>query len=114
MRSWTVWTGPGQRADGEAVDFPAAICLPIDRASIPWDGVPASIPTRVQRLYADTPEPKRPIGWRALLISSCEVLKLHFPETLGEPNGIPTAEAMHWGTHVGDLHAAALCLPSID
>jgi hypothetical protein len=43
--------------------------------------------------------------WRTLLISSGEVLKFDLPETLGEPNGIPTSEAMHCTLPFGD-HAA--------
>ena len=49
--------------------------------------------------------------WRTLLISSGEVLKFDLPETLGEPNGIPTSEAMHCTLPFGDH---AYVFPQVD
>jgi len=100
--AWTGWTGPGQRANGKLVGLPATICLSIDRNAIPWDGVLANIPDWAQRLYANTPESERPVGWRARLVYSGEIFRFHFPEALDESNGIPTAEAMHWALLAGD------------
>ncbi|MGI6458694.1 MAG: hypothetical protein ACOX5J_01115 [Candidatus Hydrogenedentales bacterium] len=99
------YAGPGQKADGETIGLPATIYLPIDQNTIPWDGVPANIPEWAQRLYADTPETERPTGWRALLIYSGEIFKFDWPETLDDPNCIPTSEAIHWALPIGDAAA---------
>ena len=133
MRSRTVWTrpgqkangevqprhgpprfgyeGPGQRGNGEAVGLPATLYLPSDRNTIPWGGVPASIPDWAQRLYADPLEPERPIGDRALHIYPDAIFKFDFPETLGEPNCIPTVEAMRRIFPIGDV---ACAFPEVD
>ena len=100
--AWSSNAGSGQKANGEAVGLPAAVYLPIDRNTIPWNGVPANVPEWAERLYADTPEPERPTGWRALLIYSGGIFKFDLPETLDEPNGIPTAEPMQWALLAGD------------
>jgi hypothetical protein len=132
-RGWTLWTRPGQRANGEVqprhgpprfgyggsgqrgngevFGLPATICLPIDRNTISWGGVPASIPDWAQRLYANTLEPERPTGWRALHVYSGEIFRFHFPEALDEPNCIPTAEAMQWALPTGDV---AYAFPEVD
>ena len=132
-RGWTLWTrpgqrangevqsrhgpprfgygGPGQRGNGEAFGLPATICLPIDRNTIPWGGVPASIPDWAQRLCAGTPEPERPTGWRALHTYSGEIFKFDLPKNLEEPNCIPTADAMHWALPTGDV---AYAFPEVD
>ena len=98
------WLSPGFResvaADETGLESSTPITLTIP--SEPWDGVPANIPEWAQRLYAATPESERPTGWRALLIYSGEVFKFDFPETLDEPNCIPTADAMHWALPIGD------------
>ncbi len=109
--AWTGWTGPGQRANGKLAGLPATICLSIDRNTIPWDGVLAKIPDWAQRLYANTPESERLVGWRARLISSGEIYKFDWPETLDEPNRIPIAEAMQWALPIGD-HARVF--PEVD
>ena len=57
-----------------------------------WDGIPVNIPDWGKRLYANTPEPERPIGWRALLIYSGETLKLDWPQETDEPNVHPTLD----------------------
>ena len=98
------WLSPSFResvaADETGLESSTPITLTIP--SEPWDGVPANIPEWAQRLYAATPESERPTGWRALLIYSGEVFKFDFPETLDEPNCIPTADAMHWALPIGD------------
>lgn len=98
------WLSPGFResiaADETGLESSTPITLTIP--SEPWDGVPANIPEWAQRLYADTPESERPTGWRALLIYSGEIFKFDFPETLNEPNCIPTSEAIHWALPIGD------------
>ena len=42
---------------------------------------------------------------RSVLVYPGEMFKFDFPETLDEPNGIPTADAMHCTLPFGD-HAA--------
>jgi hypothetical protein len=59
-----------------------------------WDGTPVHIPDWARRLYVDTPEDKRPMGWRALLIYSGEVFKFDWPTRTTDPNCRPTLEAM--------------------
>jgi hypothetical protein len=39
---------------------------------------------------------------RSVLVYPGEIFRFHFPETLGEPNGIPTSEAMHCTLLFGD------------
>ncbi len=76
-------------AEGNSV----ALSIPIPEGA-PWDGIPTNIPDWAQRLYADTPESERPTGWRALLIYSGEIFKFDWPESLDDPNCVPTIEAL--------------------
>jgi anti-sigma factor RsiW len=94
-------TVPSERS--ETGLSPASTQIVLNVPSEPWDGMAVNVPDWAQRLYADVPESQRPTGWRALLIYSGEVFKFDHPQSLDEPNCVPTAGAIQAAAAVAAL-----------